>query len=262
MIIPSSLYFKGNGVVSLAPLSPTDGSYAGPFLPLGNVPSFEVQPKVDLLTHRESMSGLNIQDLSISKGMDVGYKLDIESFSAANWALLTAGNVVSNVSITPVTGKVLPGSATAMLAIGAKFDSGACNLTAVALKDSTGSPKTLVSGTNYDVDLATGVITLLDITTGGPYVGPLKVDYTPAAYTSVGLLTQAMKFYALLFEGMNTATNKREKRLLYRISLPPADAWPFIEDTQGKASFSGGCMPDPTKPSNAALGQYGEINLP
>ena len=79
------------------------------------------------------------------------------------------------------------------------------NLSAVVIKDSTGTPKTLVANTNYKLNAKAGHIELLDITTGGPYVQPFKIDYTPGASTEVGLFTAGSMEYFFRFEGLNTA---------------------------------------------------------
>ena len=42
------------------------------------------------------------------------------------------------------------------------------------VKDSTGTPKTLVSGTNYTLTPRTGRISFFDLTTGGPFTAPIK----------------------------------------------------------------------------------------
>lgn len=241
MEIPTSVVYVGKGVVSIAKLD-TAGNQISAFRPLGNVPAIGIKADVQKGEHRESMSGLNVKDAEWVTGTNVNLSIDVDNFDKATYELMTSGTLTAKTSVTPVTGKVLPGAAT--VAIGDRFDLGAMNVSAVVIKDSTGTPKTLTANTNYKLDAETGVIVLIDVTTGGPFVGPLKADYTPGAYDEIKGMTTTGGYYALLFEGLNQATNKKEKRTMGKVTLPPASELPFISEESAKATIEGAVLKD------------------
>ncbi len=241
MEIPTSVVYVGKGVVSIAALD-TAGVQITPFRPMGNVPGIGLKADVQKGEHRESMSGLNVKDAEWVTGVNVGLTLEVDNFDKAAYALYTSGTLTTKSSVTPVTGKTLPGGTN--LAVGDRFDLGAMNVSAVVIKDSTGTPKTLTVNTNYKLDADTGVITITELTTGGPFVGPLKADYTPGIYDEIKGMTTTGGFYALLFEGLNQATNKKEKRLIGKVTLPPASELPFISEDAAKATIEGTVLKD------------------
>jgi hypothetical protein len=241
MEIPTSVVYVGKGVVSLAVLS-TAGVQTTPFRPIGNVPGIGIKQDVQKSEHRESMSGLNVKDAEWVTGVNVNLTLEVDNFDAKAYALYTSGTHTPKTSVTPVTNKTLAGGAT--LTVGDRFDLGAMNVSAVTIEDSTGTPKTLVAGTNYALDAETGIITILNLTTGGPWVGPLVADYTPGLYDEVKGMTTTQGTYALMFEGINQVTNKKEKRILGKVTLPPASELPFISEDAAKATIEGTVLKD------------------
>lgn len=242
MEIPTTTNYVGKGVVSLAPLD-TNGALASAFVPIGNVTSLTLKQSIEKGEARESMSGLSLKTAEWLKSTDVSYSMECDNFDKKTYALFTSGTLTEKNSVTPVTSKVLAGSATPVK--DGRYDLGAMNVSVVTIRDSTsGTAKTLTAGTNYKLDAATGVITLLDITTGGPFVGPLKADYTPGAFSEVKGMTTTSGFYALLFEGLNQATNKKEKRILGKVTLPPASELQFISDDAAKTTIEGSVLKD------------------
>lgn len=241
MDIPSSIVYVGKGVVSIAKLD-SAGAQTTPFRPIGNVPGIGIKQNVEKGEHRESMSGLNVKDAEWIKSIDVGLTLEVDHFDKKAYELYTAGTYTAKVSVTPVVGQVLAGGAT--VAVGDRFDLGVMNVSAVTIKDSTGSPKTLTLGTNYTLDTDTGVITLTNVTTGGPFMGPLKADYTPGAYDEIKGMTTPSSYYALMFEGLNQVTNKKEKRIMKKVTLPPASELPFISEDAAKVTIEGAILKD------------------
>ena len=252
MELPGTTNYVGNGVVSLAALDSAGAMLTG-FRPIGNVTALTLKQNVEKGEARESMSGLNTRTAEWVKSTDVTYSMECDNFDKKTYALFTSGTLTEKTSVTPVTGRVLAGSATP--AVGDRYDLGAMNVSAVAIKDSTsGTAKTLAAGTNYKLDAATGMAVLIDITTGGPFVGPLKADFTPGAYSEVKGMTTTSGFYALLFEGLNKATNKEEKRILGKVTLPPASELQFISEDAAKTTIEGSVLKD-------ANGDYFTFNL-
>ena len=219
MEIPTSVVYVGKGVVSIAKLD-TAGLQTTPFRPIGNVPGIGLKQNVTKSDHRESMSGLNVKDAEWVTAIDINLTLDVDNFDKKTYELFTCGTYTAKSSVTPVTGKTLSGGAT--LTVGDRFDLGAMNVSAVTITDSTATPKTLTPVTNYILDAETGVITIVNLTTGGAFVGPLKAAYTPGLYDEIKGMTTTQGNYALMFEGLNQVTNKKEKRILGKVTLPPA----------------------------------------
>jgi hypothetical protein len=163
-------------------------------------------------------------------------------------------------SNSAVTAEVLNGSTTP--AVDDTYLLASQNVAALVIKDSTGSPKTLTLGTNYDNNLATGQITMLDITTGGPFVGPLKADYTRAVATTQNKLLSAGAIeYWLRFAGVNTAVSGSPAVMvdLYRVRLSPTKDMGLITDDIAKFALEGSVLADTTKTQAGAFGQFGRV---
>lgn len=241
MEIPTSVVYVGKGVVSLAKLD-SAGVQTTPHRPIGNVPGIGIKQNVTKGSHKESMSGLNVKDAEWVEEVEVNLTLEVDNFDKKTYELFTSGTLTAKSNVTPVTGKTLPGGTN--LAVGDRFDLGAMNVSAVTLKDSTGTPKTLTLNTNYKLDTETGVITIIDLSTGGPFVGPLKADYTPGLYDEIKGMTTPGGYFSLMFEGLNQVTNKKEKRILGKVSLPPASEIPFISNEPATATIEGTVLKD------------------
>jgi hypothetical protein len=183
----------------------------------------------------------------------------LESIIKENLALAFRGTIQSVSAGSGITGEILGGGSTTA-AVGDLLAFAKRNASAVVIKDSTGTPKTLVANTNYSLNAKAGHITLLDITTGGPYVQPFKADYTPGACYEVGLLTQGSVEYYLRFEGLNTAdTNEPVIIDLYRVMFDPAKEFALLTDDFAKFVLDGSPLMDSARASNAALGQFGAV---
>lgn len=164
-------------------------------------------------------------------------------------------------STTPVTGKTIS-DLTGTLKVGDRFQLGAEGVSAVTIKDSTGTPKTLTANTNYELDATTGRVKILDATTGGPYVLPLVADFTPGTNnTSIKLLSGTRKEFHLSLVGVNTAVAGSPKGVLdlyrYQFTLPAETA--MINSARAEMQISGSVLVDSLKPASGALGQYGRI---
>jgi hypothetical protein len=134
------------------------------------------------------------------------------------------------------------------------------NGSAVVVKDSTGTPNTLVLNTNYTLDAYSMTIELLDVTTGGPYVGPLKVDYTPGGATELALFNCAATDKFIRFAGMNMADSAKLFTVdLYKCSLDPTKEISFIGEDLATLALEGAALIDLLKPTSGLLGQFGAI---
>lgn len=242
MEIPTTVDFVGFGVVSLAKLDSSLNRIT-PFRAIGNVPGFSIKHELDKGSARESMSGVNVKTSEWVNGTDVNYSMEVSNFVAATYEMFCAGTHTPKTSVTPITGRTLEGGSVA-LAVGDRFDLGAMNVSAVTIKDSTGSPKTLTADTNYKLDAASGVATIINIATGGPFVTPLTADLTPGAYDEVEAMTTYGSNYALMFEGKNKTNGKVEKRILGNVTLPPVSEIQFIGTERATATIEGAVLKD------------------
>jgi hypothetical protein len=250
-------YFNGQGKVDIA--SVTAGVPAAPRW-IGNSPSFKFMPEESISEHKESYTGSKAVDLRMRTELKGSVEITFEQIDVENLKIIGSGESVSQASGS-VSAESLPGSTTP--AVGHVYYLANVDVTSLVITDSTGTPKTLTSGTNYTADLKTGRVEILDITTGGAFVGPLKAAYTKAAVTRVKLFTAAMAEYAVYFSGVNTAVagSPKVRAEFYRVSFSPAEL-SLITDGDQPAPFTikGTALVDSTKLSTSDYGQVGRVD--
>ena len=136
------------------------------------------------------------------------------------------------------------------------------NVNTLVVTDSTGSPKTLALGVNYDVDLFSGTITILDLTTGGTFVQPLHAAFKQGAVSVISGLgvPQGETWLSLL--GVNADTGQKGALDAYRCRLDPAQVIDFINSDYQDFSINGALLLDTTKLANAVGGQYFQFAVP
>lgn len=257
------MYFSGQGKVFIAARD-VNGK-PGNLRWLGNVPALSVALTVTKLEHKESYSGQRLTDLVLVTEKKAALNMTLEDYDPSNLALVLQSSVVTQATAA-VTGEILPtvdsddfDNASALQPI--RLMTAKQGIGTVVLKDSTVSPKTLVQGTNYRVlSAAGGMIEIYDTNTGGPFVQPLKVDYTPTAVTAFGLFTQPAPEFWLHFEGINTADgNKNVIVDLFKVQTDPAAELGLIQDAIGQFTLTGAVLVDDERDANGPLGQFGQI---
>lgn len=253
----ADIFFRGQGRVFLG-LRDANGKPQN-LRYLGNVPELKMSLEINTLEHKESWSGQNLSDYRLDIGKKASMSATLENFSKANVAMALRGSVQAVSAGTAITGEVLGGGSTTA-GVGDILCFEKRNATLVTIKDSTGSPKTLVANTNYKLNGTAGHIELLDLTTGGPFVQPLKADYTPGAMTEVGLFTSGSLEYFMRFEGLNTAQSNAPVIVdLYRIIFDPSKDLSLITDDLLKFPLEGSCLMDSSRSSASVLGQFGAV---
>ena len=226
---------------------------------IGNCPELKIALELTTLEHKESFSGQNLTDARMDVEKKATCSFTLESIQKENLALAFRGSVVDVSAGSAVTNEVL-GAGVTTLALNDLLRLGKRNVSAVTIKDSSGSPKTLVAGTNYRLNAKAGAIEILDLTTGGPFVGPLKADYTPGATKEVGLFTVGSTPYYLFFEGLNTADSNEPVLVdLFKVQIDPSKQFDLITDEYAKFPIEGSALMDSARPSSAALGQFGAV---
>jgi hypothetical protein len=135
------------------------------------------------------------------------------------------------------------------------------NVSAVTVRDSTGSPKTLPGG-QYELDAFAGSITLNDLTTGGPYVQPFKADYTPGAVNVIGAFKLLATEVYIRMDGVNTDDNSRVICDVFRTRLSPSRQMDLINNDFNDFEVAGSVLADLTRSASSAGGQFYSLTLP
>jgi hypothetical protein len=253
----SKQYFNGQGKIYLG----TRDANGNPLIMkyVGNAPEFKFSLDEKVSEHKESTSGLRLTDVRLTTELTAGASMTLEQLDADNLNLLLFGTTAAQAT-SAVTGEAIHGSTTP--AVGDIYLLDSFNIAALVVKDSTGAPKTLTSGTNYSADLKSGQIELLDITTGGPYTGPLTADYTRATATQITKLfgTSAVEYW-LRFVGKNTVVSGSPEVMvdLYRVRLSPTKDMALINDDVAQFALEGSVLADSTKTQAGDFGQFGRL---
>jgi hypothetical protein len=254
------MYFRGQGKVYIGTRDTLGNPQAMRWV--GNCPNLEIGYETENLEHKESFSGQALTDLKISKGKSSTLAFTLEDFKKENLALALFGTAVAVAGASAITGETLGGTPDiTVLGVGQVYKAAKRNGTLVTLKDSTsGTAKTLVKDVNYTIEPNSMTIELIDVTTGGAYTGPLKLDYTPGASTEIGMFNAAETEYFLRFVGMNQADNGKIVTVdLYKVSLNPTKALQLITEELSQLELDGAALIDVLKSSSATLGQFGAI---
>lgn len=245
--------FSGQGKV-LVGLRNTNGT-PGLLRWLGNASRCTLAVEEDSEERNESYSGNRLPHRKLTRSRKGTLNIAWDEYSNDNLALGLVASVTTVAAGSAVVGYTFPTGAK----VGSILAAPAKNLSSVAVKDSAGSPATLVAGTDYLLDAFAGTAELLNL---GSYVQPFKMDYTPGAYTKIGALNQVAQDLYVRFDGVNTDTGERIIADIFRARLKPVREMPFIGDTYADFELEGTVLNDPTKLANSADGQFFSIVKP
>lgn len=218
------------------------------------MPDLKVSLSVETIEHKESYSGQRLTDLQLIKSKDGEFSCTLEELSAENLELSLFG-VTSSVTAGSVTAEVLPTGIAAgdTRLLANQF------VSSVVIKDSSATPKTLPSG-QYTVHAGQGAIRFDDITAGGPYVQPFKVDYAYGAAKRSAMFRAPQPEVWLRFDGINTADGNKPIIVdLYRVVINPTKDLSLISDELQRFELSGRVLADVTKDASGPLGQFGRL---
>jgi len=243
-------YFSGQGRVYIGARDSNGNPQSMRWL--GNVPELKVSLNVETIEHKESYSGQRLTDMQLIKGKDGEFSCGVEDFSIENLELTLYGQT-SAVTAGTVTNEALPTGAVAggVYLLANQF------VSSVVVKDSAGTPATLVAGTDYKVHAEQGAIEILNI---GTFTQPFKVDYSYGAAKRMAMFKSAQPEVWLRFDGLNTAdSNKRVIVDLYRVVLNPSKDFSLIGEELQKFDLSGRVLADTTKSDTGPLGLFGRV---
>lgn len=129
------------------------------------------------------------------------------------------------------------------------------NISNLVVTDSTGSPKTLTAGTNYEVlDAFAGRIKVLNLTTGGVFVQPFHAEYDIGATQVITGLTEGEVELWLQMAGVNTDTGEKGVLDVYRVRFAVAEVIEWLNTGYLDLTYKGTALADPTKTSAGAGG--------
>ncbi|MCX7206086.1 MAG: hypothetical protein NT086_08925 [Proteobacteria bacterium] len=220
---------------------------------LGNCPDFQLTLKRDK-TKLEGSNGEGTIDVRYGSP-DASLKLKTSQFDPEIAAMALHANSLA------VVGGSVTNESFATLEVGGIYKLAHGAVSAVTLKDSTGTPLSLTEGTHYRLDPQFGTFEVLSIT--GPFVMPVKANYTYASAVNVGIFSTDPTEYEVLFKGNNKAQSGREARLsLWRVTFDPAKVIDLISNKKfGELDLEAELLADPTAPNNAQMGQLGVIEM-
>ena len=248
-------YIVGRGSAFVAKL--TNG-VPGQFMPLSNLKSFSFGFTTEKGEHNESESIQSMLDASWTTKKSGTVEAELEDVNSNNAKILFAARV-SEVAASTVTGEVV---AAALPAVGGILTLARGKVSSVVLKDSTaGTAKTLVAGVNYALRDGGifGSADVLDVTAGGPFVAPLKADYSYGAQTRATLLTTDDEEYAVRFEGISMANGQRALYEFWRAKFSPADKMDLIGNEVAAPKSTISLLADTSKQIDGEFGQFGRI---
>lgn len=225
---------------------------------IGNASVFKIGQAQDTIERRESYTGNRLPARRLTKANSGTLDVVFDEFSVQNLVLATLGVNSVVAAGSAVTNYVLPTGAT----VGDSLLLPAKNVSAVTIKDSTGSPKTLTLNTNYTLDAFAASITLLDLTTGGTYVQPFKADYTPGAVNVVGAFQALAADMYVRLDGINTDDGTRCICDVFRARFSPSKDLPLIGDDYVDFELSGTVLADTLRQTSAVGGQFYSLTTP
>jgi hypothetical protein len=231
------------------------GGKPGALFWVGDAPKCDVSLQTEAEDQKESYSGNRLTSARLQKGNSASVALTLNWANLKNLAVGLYGTEI-DVSSGSVTAEVLPTG----LTNGAFIALNHGGVSSLVVKDSAGTPATLVAGTDYRLDSANGgVIEILNI---GTYVQPFKADYAHTASADVTMFTTAPPERYLLLDGINTIDSTPVRVRLYKVRFDPSSSIPFINDGFGQLELNGSVLYDAEAAADANLGGFGKIEQP
>jgi hypothetical protein len=225
----------------------------------GNCPKYEIAMNPDSVERKESMTPSRSPLRRMTRATAAAVTIVTDEFNKANFAQANAARV-DEVAADP--GVTINWTFPTGAIVGDVLGVPQTNITTQVITDSSGSPKTLVAGVNYDPDLFAGDITLLDLTTGGPFVQPFKSAHEQGAVTVIAGLAIATTEIWITMAGTNVDSGLRGVLDNYRVRLDPAKVFQYINDDYTDMELTGTCLIDSTKLASSVGGQVFKFSMP
>jgi hypothetical protein len=243
--------FSGVGIVTLYPRN-SAGVLSGGY-DLGETPAFQVTHEAPFLEMKTSRNTERGTAFRTAQSRAARLSIDLATVNDFIFGLVSTGQWTDVAAPgAPVTNWTAPNN----LVVGQVIKLPAANVSSVTVKDSTGSPKTLAAG-QYELDPLAATIKLLDITTGGAYVQPFKVDFTEGAVSTLGAFKAPESDYTVVLAGTNAYDNSRGVFTGYKFRFLGDGDVPWITgDQYAGYKLNGELLKDTARAANSAGGQY------
>lgn len=244
-------YWSLQGTVDL--MDRVSGNPVGGFW-LGDCSSISYSAEPQEERFKENHTGFRTDGLVIAQGVEATLEITMHNINMRNLELMVAGDTVAQ-DTDAVVGKVVTG---ATPVVGQTFLLGAFDVTAVTITDSTAvTPVELTPGVNYTLDAKTGRGVITNLTTGGPFVGPLKASYTPGAVSWVKMLTNTERERWIHITSKNTVNGQARMAFdFYRGKIAPTSLQ-LINESRGEGVLRCALLGDDTKDADGDLGVFG-----
>jgi hypothetical protein len=246
--------FSGAGIVTMHAIS---NGVVGAGFDLGEVPAFDITqqaPVSEMKTSRDTTRGVAFR---MAQSKTANLKMTLKTLSDYTLGLLTGGAWTEVAAGAVVAGWAAP----ADLVVGNVIRLPDRNVSAVTVKDSTAVPKVLPPA-SYELDAFAGSIALKDITTGGPYVQPFKVDYTPGVVKVLGANKAPDTDYLVMLNGTNAYDGERAVLEAFKFRFAAEGDSKWISEDYGDWTLNGSLLRDESRSANSAGGQYYAIYKP
>ena len=251
---PTTEYSYFRGRVAIFDRNATTGAVESGIY-AGNCPDLKLGITKETIDHYESMSGLNRLDRRIQKTIGVELTLTLENIEKTIAEILVWGTQQTVASASNRTQTFHSGVQAGDLLLIDRV-----GLTSLdSLKDSAGSPATLVLGTDYTVDLNFGVIKMLNVT---GFTQPFVAQFDSAAFTTVPIIGSDQPVRFVRFEGTNKGNPGQTQRRVfefYYCPLEPVSEMALMGDDLGKFELKSSCLVDDTREDDATFGPFGRI---
>lgn len=219
---------------------------------VGNCPEFKISNSTEKITHSESMSGKNRQDVDLVKSVSSEVSLVLESLDKKNAGLLVWG---TDVTISGVTAEEYEFPT---VEVGGIYSiPNGINITDIEIVDShTPSANTLVEGTHYEIEPKFGTVQIKSLS---GVTQPIKATFDTEDVTAIPFFTENRKYRFIRFEGINLNDNSNVVVEIYKTAFDPSTDISLIGDDLAKFELKGAALVDDTRDTDPNLGGFGRI---
>ncbi|MBP8005347.1 MAG: hypothetical protein KAZ18_00365 [Acinetobacter sp.] len=220
---------------------------------VGDQTSLNLSIETQFEERKENYSGQRNTSVRLKQGAAVNPELILRYITPEN-VLLGVHGKLNKIAAGSVTGEVLPSNLVADEII--VLDK--VNISDLVLTDTaTPTPTTLVEGTHYEIESATGaMVKMLDVST---LTQPINAAYSNGGSTNVSMLTAQPPVRYLYMEAINTVDGRRAIVHLYKTQFNPLSQLPLTSENLADFTLSASCLSDSTNQLNDELGGYGRI---
>ena len=201
---------------------------------------------------KESCSGQSLTMATFETGKEATVSLEMADFDREMLATAMYGTSAL------VTGSTVTGETFPTVAVGDTVHTKHPKISSVVVKDSAGTPATLVLGTDYTMDSSDhGRINILNI---GAYVQPFKADYTFASYGNLTAFTSTSVVKGLIFDFINRVDGTKGRVIIPKIKFSPTSEFNWLSDEEAVLSLEGEILYSAALTGDGTYGSFMRID--